>query len=316
MGSSPGAISSLSGLFGGSTSGTGTPTPSNAAGASNQYASYPNTPGTVPSSGTLSGSSPTASSYGANSGAYYSAGGDVPGTNSSHIIPTEDPTLTQQFYNMLSGQVGQGLPSFDLSTLLPSSGQATTSGALNAPLNSTDQALQAFLAGGQTNTPGANQLTQMAQTGNPVDQTPAWQAMIASEQQNTGVNANNLREQFASGGDLNSSPFGSAMQQFYNQNTMNQNAQLTQATATAQENAQNRMLSADQGIQSEAGTFGQHMQATDQAAIQNMLTEYNYTLPQNNPLMQTMAGSANMQSSTTDQVSTAQQNLNTLLSLL
>jgi hypothetical protein len=193
-----------------------------------------------------------------------------------------DPTLTQQFYNMLSGQVGQGLPSFDLSTLLPSSGQATTPGALNAPLNSTDQALQAFLAGGQTN---------------------------------TGVNANNLREQFAGTGSLSSSPFATSMQQFYNQNTENQNAQLTQATATAQENAQNRMLSADQGIQSEAGTFGQQMQATDQAAIQNMLTEFNYTLPQNNPLMQTMSGSANMQPSTTG-TPTTMQNLTSFLNSL
>jgi hypothetical protein len=296
MATSTGAIGQLSGLFASPTSST-------------------NTPGVVPSSTALPGSSPTASSYGANSGAYYSAGGDVPGTNSSHIIPTEDPTLTQQFDNMLSGQVGQGLPAFDLSTLLPSSGQATAAGTLNAPLNSTDQAIQAFLAGGSTSTPGANQLTQMAQTGDPVNQTPAWQAMIASQQQNTAVGANNLREQFAGTGSLSSSPFATSMQQYYNQNTENQNAQLTAATTAEGDAAASRALTAQQGIQSEAGTFGQQMQTLDQQSIQNMLNEFNYTLPQNNPLISTVASAASMQPSTTG-TPTTMQNLTSFLNSL
>jgi hypothetical protein len=316
MASNPGAISQLSGLFGGSSSGTGTQnTPGSLASSmsSNQYASYPSTPGVAQTSSALPGSNPVPyGNYGANSGAYYAGGGNSPGTNSVHMTPTMDPTLTQQFYNMLSGQVGQGLPGFNQSTVLPSSGQATQAGQLNAPLNITDQQLQQFLNGGQSNIPGANQLTQMAQTGNPIDQTPAWQAMIASQQQNTGVNANNLREQFASGGDLNSSPFGSAMQQFYNQNTMNQNSQLTQATATAQENAQNRMLSAGQGIQSEAGAFGSNMQTLDQNAINQMLQQFEYNLPQNNPMMQYMAQGANMQPGTT-QTPTTTQNIASLI---
>jgi len=305
MSSTPSAISSLSGLF----SPTATPGMSNQNTlmpgnlGSNQYMSYPNVPGTVPTQGSLPG---TANPYSSNTGAYYATGGDSPGTNSVHLTPTMDPTLTQQYYNMLSSQIGQGLPTFDLSTLLPSSGQATTPGALNAPLNSTDQALQAFLAGGSSSIPGANQLTQMAQTGDPVNQTPAWQAMIASEQQNTAQNANNLREQFASGGDLNSSPFGTAMQQFYNQNTLNQNAQLTGAVTAEGDAAANRQLSAGQGIESLASTFGSNMQTLDQNAIQNLLTEFNYTLPQNNPLLQYTAQAANFEPGVAQTPTTAQ----------
>src|SRR5258708_17824829 len=96
---------------------------------SNQYMSYPNTPGTVPTQTMLPGGT---SPYGSNTGAYYATGGDVPGTNTIHMQPTMDPTLTQQYYNMLSGQVGQGLPGFNLSTLLPSTGQATQPRQLNS----------------------------------------------------------------------------------------------------------------------------------------------------------------------------------------
>lgn len=316
MGSSPNAISQLSGLFGqgtpqsGAVPGSGMEMPNM---GSNQYMQYPNTPGIVPTQGTLPGGT---SPYGSNTGAYYATGGDVPGTNTIHMQPTMDPTLTQQYYNMLSQQVGQGLPGFNLSTLLPSSGQATQPGQLNAPLNLTDQQLQAFLTGGPSNIPGASQLTQMAQTGNPIDQTPAWQAMIASEAQNTAQNANNLREQFAFGGDLKSSPFGTAMQQFYNQNTLNQNAQLTQAQAQAMESAQNRALSAQQGIQSEAGQFGQQAQTMDQQAIDQMLKEFYISLPQNNPLLQNIQQGANMQPGVAGQTPTFGQSANQLITAL
>jgi hypothetical protein len=224
-----------------------------------------------------------------------------------------DPTLTQQFYNMLSGQVGQGLPGFNLQSMLPSSGQATAPGQLNAPLNNVYQQLQQFLTGGQSSMPGASQATQMAQTGNPIDQTPAWQAMIASEQQNTDQNANNLREQFAFGGDLKSSPFGSAMQQYYNQNALNQNAQLTQATATAQEAAQQRELSAQQGTQALAGQTGSNLQTIDQNAINTMLQEFNYTLPQNNPMLQMMSQNANQTPGVAGQTQSASQIFNNIM---
>jgi len=291
-----GAISQLSGLFGSDSQSNMTP---GVIKGSNQYMNYPimtadsmssgSAPGTVPtppSLPTTSGPSNTTNVYGTgNTGAEYAYGGDVPYTNSQHIVPTEDPTLTQQFYNMLAGQAGQGLPTFNLSTLLPSSGQATQAGQLNAPLNNVYQQLQNFLTGGSSTLPGASAATSMAQTGNPIDQTAAWQSMIAAQQANTAQNANNLREQFAFAGDLKSSPFANTMQNFYNQNALNQNAQLTQATATAQENAANRELSAQQDLQGLAAGTGQELQTIDQNAINQLLQEFNYTLPQNNPLL-------------------------------
>lgn len=311
-------IGALSGLFGSSNAHQGSDNMSMAMPmGSNQYGSYPSlSPGIVPTQPSLPGSSQT--SIAQNNGAplNYIVGApgsanEIPGTNSKHLEPTYDPAFTQQFYNMLTQQLGQGLPGFNLSTALPGGGN-TEPGQLNAPLNSTLQDIQKFLAGGQTNIPGANQLTQMSQTGNPIDQTPAWQAMIAAEQQNTDMNAANLREQFAFGGNLKSSPFGSAMQQFYNQNALNQNAQLTQATATAQENAMNRQLQAGQDIQGEAQQFGTGLQNNNQQAIQNMLNEFHYMLPQNNPMNQMFQQSA-LSSPNIAETPTSMQNISSFI---
>lgn len=298
MSSNPSAISQLSGLFGSSSPSSQTSETGIQPMGSNQYGSYPNTPGVVPTQGSLPGSNyntPGPGGYASYPFNDYQPGNVNVLSEGYRTMPTMDPFLTEQYMNMLSGQVGQGVPAFNLSSMLPSSGQATQSGQLNAPLNDVYQQLQKFLTGGQSNMPGAQQATQMAQTGNPIDQLPAWQAMIAAQQQNTDVNAANLREQFAFGGDLKSSPFGSAMQQFYNQNTLNQNAQLTAATADAQNQAQQRELAAQQGIQGLAGQTGSNLQSIDQNAINTMLQEFNYTLPQNNPLLQLQAQGATAQ---------------------
>lgn len=292
IGTNPGAIGQLSGLFGSSDGTSQNNLPDYNPTGSNQYAMYSNIPGTaLPSSGsttglpTTSGQTAATSAYGTgNTGAEYAYGGDVPDTNSQHLVPTNDPSYTQQFYNMLAGQVGQGVSPFDLSAVLPSSGQTTAPGTLTAPLNSTLQQLQAFLSGQSSSTPGANQLQQLAATGDPINQTPAWQAMVASEQQNTAQGANNLREQFAGLGALDSSSMGTAMQQYYNQATESQNAQLTSASTAAQQQAVQNMLTAGQGIQGEAQQFGSGLQSLDQSAIQNLLTQFNLDQPQNNPL--------------------------------
>ena len=256
---------------------------------SNQYSSYPNTPGIVPT--TPGGSLPVDSSnyYGGSSaampyGSAYQPGNANPISQGFLTMPTFSPYDTAQYSTYMQSQIGKGIDPFNLSTSLPSSGQATQPGQLNAPMNDVYQQLQQFLTGAPSSMPGASQATQMAQTGNPVDQTAAWQAMIASQGQNTANNATNLREQFAGMGALDSSPFGAAMQQFYNQNTLNQNQQLTSATATAQENAQNRELQAQQGTQALASGVGSNIQTIDQSAINNMLQEFNYTQAQNNPL--------------------------------
>lgn len=288
MSSQPSAISQLSGLFGAGNQSTAQPvSAAMPAMGSNQYAEYPNVPGTVPTAPTSTGSglnTPGPGGYSSFPYNDYQPGNVNVLSQGERTMPTFNPFLTEQYTNSLSGQVGQGVPAFNLSTLLPSSGQATGAGQLNAPLNDVYAQLQQFLMGGQSNIPGSSQATQMAQTGSPVDQTAAWQAMIAAENQNTQNNAANLREQFAFGGDLKSSPFGSAMQQFYNQNALNQNAQLTAATTTEGDQAANRALQAQQGIQGLAGQTGSNLQSIDQNAINTLLQEFNYTLPQNNPM--------------------------------
>jgi hypothetical protein len=103
------------------------------------------------------------------------------------------------------------------------------------------------------------QMGNLAQTGAPVDQTQAWQAMIAAEQQNIQQNEANLKEQFGSMGDLSSSSAANAMSQYLQQTALGQNASLTQATATALENAANRSLTAGQtgiGTELSAGQTG------------------------------------------------------------
>src|SRR5260370_4972589 len=49
-------------------------------------------------------------------------------------VPTFDPQFTQQFYQWLQSMLGKGATPFDLSAILPSTGQATAPGTLTAPL--------------------------------------------------------------------------------------------------------------------------------------------------------------------------------------
>lgn len=201
------------------------------------------------------------------------------------------PQFTQEFYNYLMTQMGKGATPFNLSAALPSGG-STTPGSLTAPLNNIDQMLQQFYSTGSGGPAGTGTLQSMSNTGNPTDVGPAWQAMIAAENQNTQNNAANLREQFAFGGDLKSSPFGSAMQQFYNQNTLNQNAQLTQAEQQAQEAASGRQITAAQDLTQGATGFGGTLQSLDQQSIDNMLAEFIRTNPMYSPLLSQMGGAA------------------------
>src|SRR5271154_1274879 len=112
-------------------------------GGSNQYMSCPSTgnpysssssaypPGVVPPQ---SGYSTPQQSGGAGTGQPnlpYLAGQDqtIGGVNKigggNRTDPTLDPALTQELSQYLSSQVGQGVQPFDLSAILPSTGQAT-----------------------------------------------------------------------------------------------------------------------------------------------------------------------------------------------
>lgn len=207
------------------------------------------------------------------------------------IMP-QNPQLSQQFFQLLQSMIGQGATPFNLSASLPSSEQATTPGSLTAPLTDVLSQLQDFYKTGTGGPTGSSTLGQAAATGLPTDVGPAWQAMLAAENQNTQNNAANLREQFAFGGDLKSSPFGSAMQQFYNQNTLNQNAQLTAAEQQAQEAAAGRQLTAATTLQSGAQDLGSTLQNLDQSSIQNLLSEFIRTQPEYSPYLNMLFGAS------------------------
>jgi len=118
-----------------------------------------------------------------------------------------------------------------------------------------------FLSGGPSSTPGTGALANMANTGAPIDQTAAWQAMIQAENQNTALGQTQLKEQFGSMGNLASSSAANAMSQYMQQTQLGQNAQLTAAQTQAQEAAAQRELAAGQGIQSESANMDQFMQS-------------------------------------------------------
>ena len=270
--------------------GTGAPQAAGAPGATppgvvpQQNTPVSQTPGSPQGQGTGPAQSPTNP---------VGPGGGVKNVGSGAATVTSlFPDYTQAFANYLASQLGKGATPFNLSAILPSSGQATTPGALSAPLTDINKMLEQFYKTGTGGPAGTSTMESMAQTGNPTDVGPAWQAMLAAEQQNTDRNAANLREQFASGGDLKSSPFAGAMDQFYQQNTLNQNAQLTAAEQQAQEAAAGRQMTAATDLTSGATGMGQELQGLDQSAIQNMLAEFIRTNPDYSPLLGAQGGLA------------------------
>jgi hypothetical protein len=145
-----------------------------------------------------------------------------------------DPTFTNSFYQMLQQMMSGG------------------GGDLQNQLLS-------FLTGGKSSIPGANSLTSMAQTGNPISALPEWQKMVEAQQRGIGQGATNLKEQFAFMGDLASSPFGTAMSDYFSQTTKDQNALLGQLDTQAMEAAMQRELAASQDITGMAGAESQFL---------------------------------------------------------
>lgn len=226
-------------------SGGGQPSMTGGGGA-NQWMSYPALPNF--SANSAQSSPMTApSSINPATGAYSGAGNPgqffpgMPGGKNDmggNIFqqPTYDPSFTSSFFQMLQGLMG---------------GQG---GNLQGDFLS-------FLTGGNSNIPGANQLTSMAQTGNPISAMPEWQAMLQAQQQNISQNEANLKEQFAFSGDLQSSPFGTSMSNYLQQTSKDQNALLAQMDTTAMENAMQRELQASTAT---TGMAGAEMQFLDQ----------------------------------------------------
>jgi hypothetical protein len=214
-------------------------------------------PGVVPPSGGLSSSYPGSPLM--PGGPWPTAPGKSAGTGlqgGAATVPSTDPYFTQLWQSILTGQAGQGVSPFDLSAILPSTGQTTAPGTLTAPENPILQALRQFYQTGQ---------------GGPLPGVlPMWQSAMKAMQQPIQENLANLKEQFGSQGALGSSEMAQAMQNY-----------LQGTTATEQSLLGQMSLQALPGMEQ----FGGALQNLDQQAIQNMYQEFIRTQPQYNPLL-------------------------------
>ena len=240
-------------------------------------------PGIVPNSPGPGTGVPTGSS---------TSGGIVKQGNLGATAAPLVPAFTGDFYNWLQTQIGQGATAFNQSAFLPSTGGQTAPGSLTAPMTPILQQLEQFYTTGTGGPAGTDALAQMAKTGNPTDVGPAWNAMVASQQQNTDINLAKLREQFASQGTLAGSPYASGVSQYMQQTNLDQNALLAQMQQQASEAAAGRQLTAGGELTQGAGQLGQLLQGMDQASIQAMLQEFIRTRPEYSPLLNSMYGAA------------------------
>lgn len=222
------------------------------------------------------------------------ASGFYKGPQGTMTVAPIAPNLTTDFFNFLKGNVGQGATPFNLSAALPSGG-VTAPGQLSAPINPVLQQLADFYGGGETSIPGVGTMQELSKTGAPIDQLPAWQAMIEAQQRNIQQNEAGMREQFASMGNLRGSPYGQAEADYRMQTAKDQNAALLNATAQAQEAAQGRRLSASGALMNgPAGvaSLGEMLQGFDQASIDRLLQEFIRTRPEYSPYLNLLYGAA------------------------
>jgi len=174
---------------------------------------------------------------------------------------TLDPQLTNAFAQWLQSQLGTGMTPFDLSAILPSTGQATAPGTLTAPENPILQQLQQFYTNG---------------TGGPLPGVlPMWNAEM--QQMNIPIQQQlaNIKEQFGARGALGSTEMATALEQYGSQTAADQEALLTQATQAALPGMTQ---------------FGEGLQQLDQNSINALYQEFQRTQPQNNPLLGMISG--------------------------
>jgi hypothetical protein len=170
--------------------------------------------------------------------------------------PTLDPSFTTQLYEWLQSQIGKGATPFDLSAILPSTGEATAPGTLTAPENPILKALQEFYTKG---------------TGGPLPGVlPMWQSEMKSMEIPIEQQMANIKEQFGARGALGSSEMASAMETFGAQTARDQEALLGQLT-----------LQALPGMES----AGMNLQSLDQGSIDRLLQEFIRTRPEYNPML-------------------------------
>ena len=237
---------------------------------SNQYMNFPSM--TMPSTGgpldapaTPPGVVPSAGSGVGNPPGYINPGFSLndPLIGGKHKLgggattePTLDPNFTSQLYQWMQSQMGKGATPFDLSALLPSTGQATTPGALTAPDNPILKSLMEFYTKG---------------TGGPMPGVlPMWESAMKSMEIPIQKQLANIKEQFGARGALGSSEMAQAMETYGAQTAADQEKLLGELT-----------LQALPGMES----AGMNQQAIDQGSIDRLLQEFIRTRPENSPLL-------------------------------
>lgn len=187
---------------------------------------------------------------------YYQTGGKHDIGGGARTEPTLDPNMTAQFYDWLQSQIGKGATPFDLSAIMPSTGDVTAPGTLTAPDNPILKALQEFYTKG---------------TGGPLAGVlPMWQSEMKSMEIPIEKQLANIKEQFGARGALGSSEMASSMETFGAQTAAEQEALLGQLT-----------LQALPGMES----AGMNQQMIDQSSIDRLLQEFIRTRPENSPLL-------------------------------
>lgn len=264
----------------------------------NQSPTTSNTPGIVPPQG--------GGSFSAPGGWKGAGGGPILGGGDFSVQQPIDPNLTGNLFGYLNSQIGKGVTPFDLSAILPSSGDTTQAGTLTAPNNALIQMLQQFFQTGKGGGPGGDFLSQLAQGGAPgagnqtlqniaqngINAVPTWQTMVDAMQRQIQEGSTNLKEAFNVGGGLVGSPYGTALTDYTTQSNKDLNSILAQlefqginTQVGAAQTLGGEQQGAAQFLQGQNQDFAKYLQGLDQSSIDRLLNEFIRTSPQYNPLL-------------------------------
>lgn len=233
----------------------------------NQHMSYPgmtmpstggpldaSSPGIVPPTGAYNPPGPTGGAGGSFDVGTAGTGARLPGQ--MYQGRTIDPSFTSALDQWLRSQMGKGATPFDLSAIMPSTGEATAPGTLTAPDNPILKSLMEFYTKG---------------TGGPLPGVlPMWTSAMKSMEIPIQKQLANIKEQFGARGALGSSEMAQAMETYGAQTAADQEALLGQLS-----------LQALPGMEQ----FGMDQQRIDQASIDNLLQEFVRTRPEYSPLL-------------------------------
>lgn len=218
-------------------------------------------------------------------------------------VPPVDAQLQATLMNYLQSQVGQGVTPYNLQALLPTGGQ-TGPGQVASPLDPVTQQLMDFFTNGSSSNPALQSLQSLATTGNPIDQTPAWQAMVNASQNQIDEGGANVREQLAFTGNLPGSAGAKGISDYYSNANLGLTSQLVSAQTQALQQAQQNKLGAAGLLENSEQSLGNTLYGYDQNAITQLMNEYFQTTPQNNPLNSEMFSGATTYAPTFGKAST------------